>query len=145
MILFAITYTSTRFLIDYKIITKNTTFSVVAVALQRYRIALSFSKRNAFSTTLSALTHNVRAAWRSGGFHYRSCGRQTFNFALPFPRAYCRRCAKPPVRCWHPCPSVQDNRGYKLLNHTKQRISHFNCSLSGFALIRQTLSVWAVR
>ena len=42
---------------------------------------------------------NVRAAWRSGGLHYRLCGRQTFNFALPFLRGYCRRCAKPPVVC----------------------------------------------
>ena len=60
-----------------------------------------FSVWDTFSTTLSRLTHNVRAAWRSGGLHYRSCGRQTFIFALLFPRDYCRRCAKPPVRCWH--------------------------------------------
>ena len=39
------------------------------------------------------------AAWRSGGLHYRLCGLQTFIFALPFLRTYCRRCAKPPVGC----------------------------------------------
>ena len=48
----------------------------------------------------------VRAAWRSGGFHYRLCGRQTFNFALPFLQSYCRRCAKPPVRGSAFCLSV---------------------------------------
>ena len=45
------------------------------------------------------MAYNVRAAWRSGGLHCRSCGLQTFNFALPFLRGYCRRCAKPPVVC----------------------------------------------
>ena len=45
------------------------------------------------------MAYNVRAAWRSGGLHYRLCGRQTFIYALPFPRGYCRRCAKPPVVC----------------------------------------------
>jgi hypothetical protein len=54
-----------------------------------------------FSTTLSRLAYNAPAAWRSGGFHYKSCGRQKFNFALNFPRGYCRRCAKPPVKRWH--------------------------------------------
>ena len=45
-----------------------------------------FSGRNTLSTTLSRLTHNVPAAWRSGGFHYRLCGRQTFISVLPFQR-----------------------------------------------------------
>jgi len=56
-----------------------------------------FSIQTTFSTTLLRLTPNVPAAWRSGGLHYRSCGLQTFIFALPFLRGYCRRCAKPPV------------------------------------------------
>jgi len=43
------------------------------------------------------LSHNVPAAWRSGGFHCRLCGLLPFNFALPFLRGYCRRCAKPHV------------------------------------------------
>jgi hypothetical protein len=34
-----------------------------------------FSIRDTFSTTLSRLTHNGMAAWRSGGFHYLCCGR----------------------------------------------------------------------
>ena len=45
------------------------------------------------------LAANVPAAWRSGGLHYRLCGLLPFIFALPFPRGYCRRCAKPPVSC----------------------------------------------
>ena len=56
-----------------------------------------FSARDILSTTLSRLTHNVPAAWRSGGLHYRLCGRLPFNFVLPFLRSCCRRCAKPPV------------------------------------------------
>ena len=32
---------------------------------------------------------------RDGGFHYLCCGRQTFNFAQNFLRAYCPPCAKP--------------------------------------------------
>ena len=54
-----------------------------------------FSSHTTLLTTLSRLTHNGMAAWRSGGFHKISCGLQTFNSALPFLRAYCRRCAKP--------------------------------------------------
>jgi len=50
-----------------------------------------------FSTVLARIAYNVPAAWRSGGLHYRLGGRQTFIFALPFLRGYCRRCAKPPV------------------------------------------------
>ena len=42
-------------------------------------------------------SYNVPAAWRSGGFHLTSCGVQTFKFALPFPRGYCRHYAKPHV------------------------------------------------
>ena len=38
---------------------------------------------------------------RCGGLHYCLCGLQTFIFALPFPRGYCRRCAKPPVSSSH--------------------------------------------
>jgi hypothetical protein len=43
----------------------------------------------------------VVAAWRSGGFHYTSCGVQTFKYALPFLRASCRHYAKPLVVRWH--------------------------------------------
>jgi hypothetical protein len=57
----------------------------------------SFSGRDTLSTTLSALTHNDPAAWRSGGFHKCLCGVQSFNYARHFPRGYCRRCAKPQV------------------------------------------------
>jgi len=48
----------------------------------------------------TSLAPNVPAAWRSGGFHYCSCGIQSFKFALPFLRGYCRHYAKPPVICW---------------------------------------------
>ena len=58
-----------------------------------------FTASKTLSTALSHIAHNVRAAWRSGGFHYHLCGLLPFNFALPFPRGYCRRCAKPPVGC----------------------------------------------
>ena len=50
-----------------------------------------------YQSLCAPIASNVRAAWRSGGLHYRLCGLQTFIFALPFLRAYCRRCAKPPV------------------------------------------------
>jgi len=43
------------------------------------------------------LAYNVRAAWRSGGLNYHFCGLLPFNFAQPFLRGYCRRCAKQPV------------------------------------------------
>ena len=61
------------------------------------------------------LAGNVRAAWRSGGLHYRSCGLQKFIFALPFLRAYCRRCAKPPVVRWHICDVFIFNLHCRLL------------------------------
>jgi hypothetical protein len=51
---------------------------------------------------------NVLAAWGSGGFHYLSCGLQMSIFALPFPRGYCRHCAKPLVRRWHLSVSVRE-------------------------------------
>jgi hypothetical protein len=52
-------------------------------------------------TLASAVADNGVAAWRSGGFHKPSSGLQTFNSAQPFPRGYCRRCAKPHVSRWH--------------------------------------------
>ena len=55
----------------------------------------------AFSTALSRLAHNVRAAWRRRGVRYSSCGTQTFNFPLHFLRRYTPACAKPPVARWH--------------------------------------------
>ena len=45
------------------------------------------------------LAANGEAAWRSGGGHYRSCGRLTSKFARNVLRSYTRHCAKPPVRC----------------------------------------------
>ena len=36
-----------------------------------------------------------------GGVRYSSCGLQTFNFPLHFPRRYTPACAKPPVARWH--------------------------------------------
>jgi len=53
--------------------------------------------------SVRSVAANVRAAWRSGGFHYHLCGLLPFNFVLPFLRGYCRRCAKPPVGCWCFC------------------------------------------
>ena len=81
--------------------------------------------------TLARLTYNVRAAWRSGGFHYRSCGLLPFNFALPFLRGYCRRCAKPPVMCWHfvVCVKLFHSQRNLCFIGTK-RIPFFCCSVS---------------
>jgi hypothetical protein len=61
-----------------------------------------FSSRAALSATrCPPLAHNGAAAWRRGGFHKCSCGRQKFNSAQNFPRGYCPPCAKPLVMCWH--------------------------------------------
>jgi hypothetical protein len=70
------------------------------------QIQPTVSRCTFFSVRLSrrrfrSLAANVLAALRSGGFHYHSCGLQKFNFAQPFPRGYCRHCAKPLVRRWH--------------------------------------------
>ena len=54
-------------------------------------------RSDTFSTTLSTLTPNVRAAWRRRGVRYSSCGTQTYMFPLHFPRRYTPACAKPPV------------------------------------------------
>jgi len=53
-------------------------------------------------SAVAALRGSGCTAWRSGGFHYYLCGRQTFKFVLPFLRASCRHCAKPTLRAVPP-------------------------------------------
>jgi hypothetical protein len=71
----------------------------------KYEHDHTIKKRNevsALSRFFRAVAHLRLTSQRlgvSGGFHYLSCGRQTFNFPQNFPRGYCRRCAKPQVIC----------------------------------------------
>ena len=82
------------------------------------------------------IASNVRAAWRSGGFHYRLCGLQTFNFPLSFLRSYCRRCAKPPVVGWPLCLSVQVCPAIELSSQVKvcRACCHFHYIVGLYSL-----------
>jgi hypothetical protein len=57
--------------------------------------------------TVASLACNNPVVWRSSGFHYLLCGRQTFKYPPTFPRGYCRRCAKPHVSGCAFCPLYQ--------------------------------------
>jgi len=71
----------------------------------------------------SGITHNVPAAWRSGGFHYTFCGVQTFKFALPFLRDYCRHYAKLPVSGCAFIYFLFSINLYDLINHSTNSLS----------------------